>query len=152
MATHVEAFINHGEWKMICPKCGQITKTQIGQNKYICLPCWPVIMATALQEFITNTNGIIQKILRPVPDLEARDAAEHAARQAGEEYNIDFPQHAAEIEASIATETNVNWKNWYPASFNNAEFKAKHPTAHAYGQTLAEIEDERINHVKVVKQ
>jgi hypothetical protein len=142
MATHVDAFINHGEWKMICPKCGRITKTQRGQNKYICLPCWPAIMATALQEVTTVTNGIVQKILRPVPDLAARDAAEHAARQAGEEYNIDFPQHAAEIEASIALEPDRNWQNWYP---NTDAVKAK-THGKVYGQSLADIEYERTHH------
>jgi hypothetical protein len=152
MATHVDAFINHGEWKVFCPRCGNPSKTDIGQNKYICLSCWPAIMATALQEFITVTNGITQKVLRPVPDLAVRAAAEHDAKQAGEEYNIDFPAHAVAIEANIATEPLVEWRNWYPASLNTTAFKAKHPTAHAFGQTLAEIEEERITHEKKVKK
>jgi hypothetical protein len=142
----VYAFINHGEWGVYCPKCGQATKTPLRTNKYICLSCWPGIMATALMEVETVTNGIVQKILRPVPDLAARQAATVAARRAGEEYNIEFPQHAQEITDNINTEADVNWRNWYP---DRAEIRAKRPGASAFGQTLADIQYERTHHGKV---
>jgi hypothetical protein len=144
----VYAYINHGEWKVDCPKCGRATRITRGLNKYICLVCWPGIKATALQEIVTVTNGITQKILRPVPDLAARQAAIVAARQDKEEYNILFPQHSEEIEASISTEPDRNWQNWYP---DQPETKAKHPTASAYGQTLADIQEERVTHGKLPK-
>ena len=139
----VYAYINHGEWKVDCPKCGKARYTTLAENKYICRCCNPGIMAYAYQMVRTETNGIVQEIMRPVPDLALRQTFTVQARQAGEEYNIEFPQHAQEIADSINAEADVNWQNWYP---NQPEIRAKHSSASAFGQSLADIQNERIKH------
>jgi hypothetical protein len=139
----VYAFINHGDWKVYCPRCEKATQIGLSTNKYICLACWPGIMATALQEVETVTNGIRQKVLRPVPDLAARQEATVAARQAQEEYNIEFPQHAQEITDVINSEPVIEWRCWYP---DRPEIRAKRPGANAFGQSLADMQYEHAHH------
>jgi len=99
-------------------------------------------MATALQEVTTVTNGITQKILRPVPDLAARQEATIAARQAQEEYNVMFPPNVQAIADIINAEPDINWKNWYP---DRDEVKAK-TKGNAYGQSLADMQHEHDHH------
>lgn len=125
------SYMNHGRWLVDCPKCGNASEINRQTKTLICLHCDPGIQAMAFQEVDTPVQG---KILRQIPDIMAREAA----RQKATQYDIVFPKEAEEIEKAI-TGKHQYWQNWYP---DRKEIRALHPTASAFGQTVAQLKAE----------
>lgn len=138
------AYMNHGRWLVMCPKCGSEFKVNREDRTMICFVCHPNVMANANERFetmspITHTR---QVIWRPVPDLALREAEIIAVMKDKEEYEIVFPSEAEAIEKAVSGKEGA-WQNWYP---DRKEIRAKYPKASAYGQTVAQLKAEGVNH------
>lgn len=136
----VYAYMNHGRWLADCPKCMNASRVKPGRKKFICLACHPKIIATAYVEARSHSGpGAGRRILRPVADHDLRADAMRDAQDAGEAYNLIFPREVKEIERILIPVRDVRGKCWYP---DRDEIRALHPTASAFGQSLADLREE----------
>ncbi len=110
----VRAYLNHGYWKVDCPKCGtlgavlaqeapEISTHWTRGNRYVCPNCHPGTIAS-MQEL----HGI--RVLN-VPDLETRQAAQFAAEKSGDVYRVSFPRNKDEIER-VTRDWKKPFVNW----------------------------------------
>lgn len=101
----VSAFMNHGRWIILCPRCH--TALEAIEGSVVCGVCFPKIRAQAL-ELIDGG------LLRSVPDSVLVAGATKQAEERGEKYAIKFPAERSQIEAVLRQRANVANINWHP--------------------------------------
>jgi len=134
----VPVYYNQGRWLADCPDCATPNYIPLrGQATFIPLCCNRDISANALVKVKTHDlEGNPQTIWRPVADLELRLKARQKAKDMGREYQLLWPEEAAEIENILRPVGDNHWRCWYPASLEGK--KGRGP----YGQSLDDLRAE----------
>lgn len=128
----VKAYLNHGYWKVDCPKCGKLGAVLAQDaplvsphwtrgNEYICPNCYPGTIAT-YQEL----NG---KRVLTMPDYEVRMDARAQARADGNVHKVSWPRNKSEIER-ITRGWVAQFINWLPGQ--SMESLAASPQHNSY--------------------
>jgi len=112
---NVLAYLNHGRWKVNCPKCGdagavlaenapEVSPYWTRGNRYVCPSCYPGSIATY--------QTLYKKHVVTLPDEAERAKAWRAAELAGDVYRVTFPRNVAEIKRITNgwQERFINWK------------------------------------------
>ena len=102
---------NHGRWLATCPECNQANKIERGQRTMGCAACYPDLRAMAYEPHVIQRTG--KTVLRSVPDVDAREEARAKAQEAGQVYEIQWPQDVKQIEKILSKRKSEN-KNWIP--------------------------------------
>lgn len=101
----VQAYLNHGRWLVDCPKHGKNGTLEVSPTttEYVAPCCYPGVIATFM--------GVVNKQMQIVPDVSARSTAYRRAREAGEIYEVVFPEDMQEI-MSVVSERPIPNQNW----------------------------------------
>lgn len=103
------AFYNHGRWLGVCPKHASASSMAVMTVKpgesFICPFEYPESIAMT---FVPD--GRPGKFM-PVPDQKKRDAARKVAIEAGDGYEVIFPEKMIEIEKALRLRP-VAERNW----------------------------------------
>jgi len=103
--TEVNAFLNHGRWIWLCPRCH--TALEAKEGNVVCGVCWPAARAQALQP-------IEGGLFRSVPDGALVSGAVKQAEEHGEYYVINFPAERSRIEEIVRHRARIADINWHP--------------------------------------
>lgn len=101
--TELLAFMNHGRWIVVCPRCH--TALEANERGVICGICYPDIRAKALQPI---DGGLFRTVADPVLTAEARKQAE----MAGEAYVVVYPPDRFKGEAVLRKRPSIANMNW----------------------------------------
>lgn len=96
----LQAFINHGRYVVRCPKCENFH--QVTDRTLVCAACWTDMRA---QKIVLDRFGAMV----PAPHVELIMETIQKAREAGEEYEIEYPD--PQIMKSLRSRPieNMNW-------------------------------------------
>jgi len=108
----VKAYLNHGYWKVDCPKCGNLGATlaqaapevspYFAENmEYVCPHCYPGMLAGTMRLGVFEFNKTVQAI------------TQKTARKKGEVYSVIFPVDKIMIEKIVNKRPPEN-RNWIP--------------------------------------
>lgn len=107
----VYAEYNYARWIAKCPKClleGIQSALEVKPGDiFVCPEEYPNILATALVP-----NPRISGAFNSVADLVLRSETRQAAIEAGEAYEVIFPEDKAEIERILRVRTR-DGRNWW---------------------------------------
>ena len=104
----IKAYVNHGDWKARCPKCGIANLVKTSDATFICAGCHPGLRAMAFTPKPSNP-----KLFIPVPDFEERATAYKDAKQSGEIYELEFVIDPRKVYKLLSARKRENM-NWFP--------------------------------------
>ena len=122
---NVKTFVENGEWKALCPTCGNSCHVDLISNTIVCSTCYPSLRAMAYQQI---SGGL----LRPVPDVQMRSDARRQAEADGAVYDVTFPAEREQIEQVLRAR---------PTKYNMHWYYENHPTLKRLGKTVETVAD-----------